>query len=400
MRGATTGTYIVYGDRRIGFGEFVAQRQPVSAGAGHGDWRRPRRPGRGALGQQPRVVPHVLGDGRPGRHPRRPQRLVEGRRDRLRPRGLRRQGARRRPQALRADRRPARRVPRPRGACSSSTPTRPTSSRPTTGCTASTSSTADGEAPTPRRPDRRGRPRRHLLHERHHRPAQGRHLDPPRDDRQPAEHDVQRRRRRHGRRRAAAAEPTPDAPPAARPSSLLTSPLFHVSGCHSALVVGTAGRHEARDPRGQVRAREGHAADPGRAGHRVGDRAHDGVAGVRAPDPPRLRHVVGHDGGLRRLAVGRRAAAHGARRRSRTCGRRSQRLRPHRVVLGRHRPSAARTSCASPTRSGRPMPVVEITHRRRRRRRGPDRPAGRGLDHGARSSCPATGTSPRPPPRR
>ena len=59
----------------------------AALGVGHGD--------RVAVlsAEQSRVVPHVLGHRRPRRRPRRAQRLVEDRRDRLRPAGLGRQGA-------------------------------------------------------------------------------------------------------------------------------------------------------------------------------------------------------------------------------------------------------------------------------------------------------------------
>jgi hypothetical protein len=54
-----------------------------------------------------------------------------------------------------------------------------------------------------RQPDRRGRPGRHLLHERHDGPAQGRGVDPPEHDRQPPEHRAQHRGRDDDRRRRA-----------------------------------------------------------------------------------------------------------------------------------------------------------------------------------------------------
>ena len=54
---------------------------------------------------------------------------------------------------------------------------------------------------------------------------------------------------------------TPPGRPARR---LFTSPLFHVSGCHSTLVVGFDGRHEARDGRGPVRPDDGVGAHRGR----------------------------------------------------------------------------------------------------------------------------------------
>ena len=95
---------------------------------------------------------------------------------------------------------------------------------------------ADRRADTrvPRRRDRRGRRGGHLLHVGHDREAEGRHLDPPVDDRQPAEHHVQRRWPRRWPTPTAARLPTGSG----QTVSLLTSPLFHVSGCHSNLVVG------------------------------------------------------------------------------------------------------------------------------------------------------------------
>ena len=90
------------------------------------------RPGRRAVAEQPGVVPRLLGDGAAGRGPRRPQRVVDHRRDRVRPPGLRRQGARRRPEALRAHRRLARPVARPRARVPRSTAPPPTSAWPTT----------------------------------------------------------------------------------------------------------------------------------------------------------------------------------------------------------------------------------------------------------------------------
>ena len=68
------------------------------------------RPRRRPQPEQPRVVPHVLGHRPAGRGAGGPQRVVDHRRDRVRPAGLRRQGAGGRPEALRAHRR----LPRPR----------------------------------------------------------------------------------------------------------------------------------------------------------------------------------------------------------------------------------------------------------------------------------------------
>ena len=109
--------------------------------------RRPRRPGRGAEPEQPRVVPHVLGHGQHRRHPRRAQRLVDDRRDRLRPAGLRREGPRRR-RASGSSASPATSTSAPTSSTSSSsTPTRPTSA-------------GDKRAPPLRRVARRARRRR------------------------------------------------------------------------------------------------------------------------------------------------------------------------------------------------------------------------------------------------
>ena len=105
--------FIVYGDRRIGFATFVDDANAVSnglaeLGVGHGD--------RVAVLAQncPEWCLTFWGSVDIGGDPRRAQRVVEVRRDRLRPPGQRRQGARRRPQAHRPRHRRPRRVPRPR----------------------------------------------------------------------------------------------------------------------------------------------------------------------------------------------------------------------------------------------------------------------------------------------
>ena len=66
--------------------------------------RRPRRPRRDPRRELPRVDRHVLGGDQPRRDRRRAERLVDRAGDPLRPRGLRAEGARRRPQAPRAAR--------------------------------------------------------------------------------------------------------------------------------------------------------------------------------------------------------------------------------------------------------------------------------------------------------
>ena len=121
------------------FAEFVAAANCVSASACRDASASATATGsRCCRPNNPEWCMTLLGHRRPRRGPRRPQRVVEDRRDRLRPAGLRRPGARRRPQAVRAHRRPLDELARPRGACSSSTPTRPTSAT-TPGSTASTS---------------------------------------------------------------------------------------------------------------------------------------------------------------------------------------------------------------------------------------------------------------------
>ena len=107
-------TFLVYGDRTYGFTSSstppTAWPTPcaIASGCSKGDRIAVLSP------EQPGVVPHVLGHRPAGRHPRRAQRVVDHRRDRVRPAGLRRQGAGRRPEALRAHRRLARHRSRPR----------------------------------------------------------------------------------------------------------------------------------------------------------------------------------------------------------------------------------------------------------------------------------------------
>ncbi len=128
----------------------------------------------------------------------------------------------------------------------------------------------------------------------------------------------------------------PDAGPAGQNVSLFTSPLFHVSGCHSTLVVGLLAGLKLVMPRGSVHPGDGARADPGAQGHRVGHRAHDGVARLRAPRSPRVRHVVGAVGGLRRLTVGGGAPADDPRDVPER-QHHHERLRAHRDVVGGHR---------------------------------------------------------------
>ncbi len=126
--------FIVLGDRRIGFATFVDTANSVSSGlaklgVGHGD--------RVAVLAQncPEWCLAFWGAVDIGAVARRAQRVVEGRRDRLRPPGLRGQGARRRPQAARTGQ-PATSTSAPTSStCCWSTATRPTSaSTATSGC--------------------------------------------------------------------------------------------------------------------------------------------------------------------------------------------------------------------------------------------------------------------------
>ena len=185
--------FLVYGDRRMTFADFLAEAnacQPrlwlATPGSATATGWRCCRP------EQPRVVHGVLGHGRHRRDAGRAQRLVEHRRDHLRPRGLRRQGARGRHQALRTHRRrsstsiddlervlPDRRRPR-----------RPERGLPSPKLRPSPSSSPSRPTTFPDDRHRRGRPRRHLLHVGHHRPTQGRDQHPPQHGRQPPEHRV------------------------------------------------------------------------------------------------------------------------------------------------------------------------------------------------------------------
>ena len=149
----------------------------------------------------PEWVPLVLGDDQPRRRPRRPQRLVEGRRDPLRAAGLRARACSSPTRVASSGSRTSSTTSPSSRRCTSSTPTRPTTAT-TRASTASASSCRSSDVvPTV---DRRGRLRGDLLHVGHDRPAEGRDQLAPLDDRQPAEHDVQRGRRRHARWRRGA----------------------------------------------------------------------------------------------------------------------------------------------------------------------------------------------------
>ena len=268
--------FIVQGDQRITYGDFVRQANGVAAALGRRRRRRPRRPGGRAVGQQRRVVPGLLGHRRPGGDPGRAQRLVEDRRDPLRPRRQRGEGPRRRRQALRAHRRPARPGPRPRAHLPDRRrpgrlrrPPHPPLRR------------AAGRAHrrVPGHADRRGRPRRHLLHVGHDRPAQGRHLHPPEHGGQPPEHHLQLRRHRDGQPRDLwPGRRRPDGgPPHLAPVPRVRLPQQPGRGDDR--------RREAGHPRGPLRSGQRAPADPGPRRHHLGHRSHDGLAGLRAPRP-------------------------------------------------------------------------------------------------------------------
>ena len=146
---------------------------------------------------------------------------------------------------------------------------------------------------------------------------------------------------------------------AARASSLFTSPLFHVSGLHSGLVVGLLAGLRLVMIEGRFEPDQGARADPGRGGHHLGDGADDGVAGLRAPGPPRLRHLDGPHRRLRRQPVGRRAAAHGARDVPEREGRgRTPTASPRRARW--RRCSSPDEAVERPDSVGRPVPTVRI----------------------------------------
>ena len=117
--------------------------------------------------------------------------------------------------------------------------------------------------------------------------------------------------------------------------SLFTSPLFHVSGCHSGLVVGVIAGVKMIMPVGRF--------DPDEALRLIQDEGVTIWATVPTmvwrvcehPDAPRLRHVDGHVGRLRWVAIRRGAAAQDPRHLPEREGD-HQRLRADRDILRRH----------------------------------------------------------------
>ena len=225
--------------------------------------------------------------------------------------------------------------------------------------------------------DRRGRRGGDLLHVGDHGPAQGRDLHPPRHDRQPPEHGDEHHRRLDGRR-----APPPSAPrAAARPSACSPRRCSTWPAATRTWWSSLLRRGADRDARGPLRPGGGAAPHRGREGEDLGHRAHHGVAGLRAPRPPRLRHHLGAHHGLRRVAVGRRAPAQGAGDVPQRA-QRVQRLRAHRVVVGGDR-AHRRRRAGAPRVGGPGHADGRRPHRRRRRRLGARRGHRRGVPAGA-----------------
>ena len=382
QRGDDT-TYLVFGERSYGFRQLRRAGQRRRPRPGRPLRHRSRRPGGGAQPEQPRVVPHVLGHGGQRCRAGRAERLVEDRRDPVRPAGLGRHRARRRRQAVRAHRRPARRGPRP----GPRVPDRRRARRLPDGRRrrASRSSASRTWAPS-RPPSSPTRPSPRTTT-----PSSSTRRAPPGSRRAPS--------RPTGRcsptcrtrctARSRGRWPTRPGPACCRaaPADRVAADVAAVPRVGLPLEPGRgpAGRHQDRHPRGPVRARQGARADPGPRRQRVGHRADDGVAGVRVPGPPRLRHLVAS-----------RRWRSAARRRPTSCSARSaetfpnvrldlERLRPDRDVVGRHRHQ--RRGRQAQAVVGRPAGA-----RRRGPHRRPDRPAAaagrdrRGVHPRARSS--------------
>ena len=134
--------------------------------------------------------------------------------------------------------------------------------------------------------------------------------------------------------------------------SLFTSPLFHVSGCHSTLVVGLLAGLKLVMPEGRF--------TPETALELIQEHK----VTVWATVPTMVWRVCEHPdrheydtssvavGRLRRLTVGRGAPADDPRHVPER-EHHHERLRPHRDVVGGHRHRRVRTPSTSPRRSGR-----------------------------------------------
>ena len=93
----------------------------------------------------------------------------------------------------------------------------------------------------------------------------------------------------------------------------------------------------------------------------MGDGADDGLAGVRVPRSPRLRHVVSRERGVRRFAVGRGAAAKGARDVPERHDD-DERVRAHRVVVVATAISG-QDAIDKPDSVGQPVPTLQLAIR-------------------------------------
>ena len=159
----------------------------------------------------------------------------------------------------------------------------------------------------------------------------------------------------------------------ARPASLFTSPLFHVSGLHSGARRRPARRHPPGHGRGPVRARSRPSSSSRTS--RVTIWATVPTMVWRVCEHP-ARHdydtSIGAQRRLRRQPVGRRAPAHGPRDVPEREGR-LERLRPHRDELGRHGPVGADDAVERPD-LGRSAGADRA--RQDRRRAGSELPAG------------------------
>ena len=281
--------YLVCGDLRLTLRASTRAWSRRSRRASRALRDREGRPGRDPGRQLPGVDRLLLGGALARRDRGRAQRLVGRRRDRLRARGFGSQAAGRRRQAAGADRRAAALGSGRRDRAGLQQALEPRSRRRAA-----------------RRPDRRGRPRHHPVHERHHRPAQGRRQHAPQHHRALPGADVPRRAQ-------------PDAGGGAARSARALDGRLHADE-HAALPrLGSLRRrrHAALDGREDgldhrpLRSRAGARADRAREGHELGADGHHDPSRAR---PPRLREVRPLEPAQRRLRrradVARAAAAH------------------------------------------------------------------------------------------
>ena len=185
--------------------------------------------------------------------------------------------------------------------------------------------------------------------------------------------------------------------------ALRPSPLFHVSGCHSTLVVGTAGRLEAGDPDRAASTPERRSADPGASKVTIWATVPTMVRRVlRAPDRHDVRHVDGAVVAFGGSPVGRDEPQRMIRETfpNVTEHQRTRTDSPRRTAVatviggpGRHR--QAHLGRAAACRSS----TVRIRTTRTASEVGSRPSTGEVLITGPDPHGRATGTSPRPPPR-